>query len=586
MPNFDKNTIPVAVNRHTRLDLSCQHVTTMNIGVAQPVYYRHMFKGETIDISSFNIIRPAPIQVPVYGRLTLNTRAFFVPWRIVFPQFDSFYTDTIGANADYTSLVSQGPCVGNDVIINMFTTFLWNGLPLVSVVSTPGDPYDLQLSGTKYAYTTMGRKFVKVLWSLGYRFIADSKDTTKVSLLPLLAYAKIYIDWYANQNYLDSNAILYIKKLLAFNDPTSYLSATYNDLGHLLGLVVDLVYPTSYFTGAWDNPVSPVSSQISTFSFTDPTVSNGAYVLTNGSSHTPEMFSGVVDSVGVSQIGTEYIHRALKLLTDYTRRNQLSGALEIDRWLSKFGVATDATRIQRSIYLGSQSTPIQIGDVTSTANTAGSGNMSNLGDYAGKGFGQGKSSWKFTSDEFGIIIVVASIMPSCGYYQGLDRNLLHIRKADFFQPEFDGLSTQAISRREVYVSKESSFGSASDYDGVFGFTGRYGEMKRPISWVTGDVSLDSVLQGGDAWHLMRKFNDANFGNSAVNINHSLDFTKTVDWEEYNRIFQYTGSDRDHFFVDFEFNVSSLAPCRPLFDTYDFEEFNKQVTIASNGSKMD
>ena len=95
------NKIPAqtALSSKTKLDLSCDHVTTMQFMKMQPVYYRHMLKGEHINFNVLANIRPAPMAVPSYGRIRCNLRGFFVPYRLVFPKWSDF----VSASSTYSS---------------------------------------------------------------------------------------------------------------------------------------------------------------------------------------------------------------------------------------------------------------------------------------------------------------------------------------------------------------------------------------------------------------------------------------------------------------------------------------------------
>ena len=94
---------------------------------------------------------------------------------------------------------------------------------------------------------------------------------------------------------------------------------------------------------------------------------------------------------------------------------------------SRFGINLDSAKVDRSIYVGASSIDINFGDVMQTVNTAAAGQPSNLGDYAGQGFGKGQLEFDFKCDEFGLFLVTYSIIPVAHLFQGFDRNLLHIR---------------------------------------------------------------------------------------------------------------------------------------------------------------
>lgn len=581
MANLNKIDIPIAVGKKTKLDLSCDHITTGNWLQAQPVYYRHMIKGESIDIRAIATARLAPLVLPTYGRMRMNLRAFFVPYDRVFPQWHSFYYDVIGTNFDGSSLVSGSPYFDSFVLVRFFTDTVvvtpTGNYRLTSQVT--GDVFDFSVGTVRYRFTSQGRKFYKIVRSLGYQLIGDAKSDIAFSAIPLLCWAKIYYDWYANSQYLDSEDVLRLQQLLSFNNPQSTLELTGSDLLSLLRLIVSVVYDGDYFTSAFDNPVAPVSGQFSALEISDPTAP-GYSVMTNDDG-TPIMYAN-----GVSGLGSQFTHDSLKKLTDFVRRNQMAGSRVIDRALARFGMQMDSATANRSIYIGAQSIDVNVGDIMSTADTSAEGQPSNLGDYAGRAFGQGSKDFSFIAEEFGMLVIACSILPSGGYFQGYDRNNRHLDKFDFFQETLDSLGTQAIEKGELFVGNDTSFMSSSAQT-VFGFTGRYGEYKRPISWVSGDMACPATYAGADSWHLFRQFSQESFNNDPANVVHSLSFTRGDDGSSYNRIFEYVGDDVDKFYLHFHFDVASFAPCRPLFDTYEFEDEDKRkkVTLDSNGTKL-
>lgn len=593
-------SIPTALPASCKLDLSCDHVTTMDFGKMQPVHYRHNIKGESLSFAGTGTIRPFPLATATYGRMRLNIHNFFVPWRVVFPQWDSQYNDTIAVNANNASLIDDAPSFRNDTIYDLF---VGAGNPFAEEINQ-GDDFDPstvvydfrtgQAGNYKYyRFTSFGKDCYKILCALGYQINWDKQDNCYYSLLPLLAYGKIYIDYYANQSYLDSTDVITVRKMLAYNDPVTPLVADATQLTALLYLCQFVTYDQDYFTGAWDNPFAPVSGQFSAITLNDiayfsgggsASISNSALDSFNGSSGTPVMRQGSASNIS---LGSQYLHDALKLITDYSKRHQLAGASNISRTLAQYGFGVEAMKFDRSYYIDGVSIDVKTGAVFSTANTAGAGNPSTLGDYAGNGFGNGVTNYNLRIQEAGISISIASIMPSGGYFQGTDENNMHIKKRDFYTPEFDSLGVQALRKREVYVSRNGDFGYNSDddiaYDTAFGITGRYAEYKRPRSWVSGDLRVPTRYQGGDSWHLMRQFDDGSFSSGIDGMLHSLAFTRCLDYETYHRIFTMTNTDNDPFVVEFHFDVHANAPCHGLFEGYEFDsQGNKQVTLESGG----
>lgn len=599
MANLNKVNIPIATPSSSRLDLSCDHITTMNFGELQPVHYRHPIKGEHLNLQGAGTIRPFPMPCPTFGRMRCNIHHFYVPWRIVFPQWDSFYNDTIAVNANNASLVPNAPYFTNAILVDWLIHTMTVGgtrryVELLTFASGSNPPaYDFYDGTNYYKFTSLGKYIYKILVGLGYAINFDSKDNCQYSALPLLALGKIYIDYYANQSYMDSAGVIAAKKLLAYNDPVTPLSLGVADIEAICNLIGEVQYQQDYFVGSWDNPFAPNPNNFSAITFSDITnVSSGTSNVVSLSQNNTAFQSGgvptMVQGVATSRyIGTEYLHKALKVITDYSKRHQLAGATELNRTLAQFGFGVQAQKLDRAILLDSSSIDVKTGAVFSTANTAQVGETSTLGDYAGNGYGNGVTSFDYKVEEMGIQITLASILPSGGIVQGCDENNMHVNRFQFFTPEFDGLGTQVLRKREVYVSNNAEFGRVDNevlYDKAFAFTGRYGEYKRPRSWLSGDFRVPSRFAGANAWNLFRLFEDDSFDNSVSNLVHSLEFTKYHDKESYKRVFSVTNSDNDPFYAEFHWNVGSFAPCRGLFETYEFDsDSNKNVTFESNGA---
>lgn len=628
MANINAVSVPTALEHKTKLDLSFDHVTSMGFMRCQPVMYRRMMRGEHDKIKCDSVVRPAPVEVPFFGSLVQNIRYFAVKLSTIFPNWYSFINDNIASNVSNSSLVHGVPLLPNGALVDMFThpdldasnpedhwqirlfyrtqhyhndawyttpsgRYNFNDNPFdVGTVPVPDDQldmFDYQLAGWRFRLTHIGRRFMTLLNCLGYRVLWHPRKGAPVNYnaLNLLAFARIYLDWYSNSQYLNSWSVLWIEKLFKFNDPTSQLVLSYEDVLVILNTSMRVIYDVDdYFVNAYDNPTSAVSGQFSGFQVFDPTSSGGAYVQTNVNG-TPEMNSSADFP---DAIGTTYIHEALKRLTDYQKRHQLS-ARSIDRALAQYGAVPINLKNERSIYLGHQSNVIKSGAVMSTGNGVNSsGQSSNVGDYAGAGFGQSSDSIEYLAEDDCILMGIATIIPQGTMVQGYDRVNRALTRFDFFQPELD-FGVKAIEKGEVYTSRVDEFcgidtndNNTIDYVRKFGFTGQYGELKRPKSFFTGDLANPRVMQGGDSWTLFRLFDDDSFDGHAVNIEHSLDFTRGSDAGQYYRIFQYVGDDFDPFYCFMHFDFAALAPCKPLFDTYDFESSGKKIDI-SNANKV-
>lgn len=591
--DLSKIKVKVAADHRSKLDVSGTHITTNNFMLLKPVYYRHMLPTEHLTGNEHVEARMSPLALPTYGRCRINIRNFFVPYRQVFPNWDSYINDTIGVNYDNASLVANVPIFQNNLFVKWFTSYSgpYGALCVAKTLTVTDQTYDFSCidansTVTYYVYTYIGRQVMSILTGLGYRINWNGGDTTDYCALSLLCWSKVYCDWFTNSQYLNTSEYIALQKLFKYNDPTGQLVLTYGDFEAIFFFTLFVLYDgqNEYITNAWDNPTNPNGGLESGIIVPDIAVngSNVPYtnVVSSGSS-VPMMFQSTAATGG--QIGSQYIHDMLESVTDYVRRHQLVGSREAERALAAFGVNLDSSKVNRSIFISTHTQDIEIGAVMSTADTNGSG-TSNLGDYAGAGYVNSGDDIDFQTDEFGMFIAVSSIMPDAGMFQSIDRNNLHTERFDFFTPEFDSAGVQGISRRECYVSVNGSFGTGSQYDQTFGYCPRYAEYKVGRNFVSGLFLSPSALAVPGAWHLFREFDDNYFG-SITNVHHSWNFTRGTDATQYTRIFSDMSTDYDKFFMVFHFALQALAPCRSLTDSYDFESKGKELLLESNGIKL-
>lgn len=125
-------------------------------------------------------------------------------------------------------------------------------------------------------------------------------------------------------------------------------------------------------------------------------------------------------------------------------------------------------------------TPVYIGGTVDYLNfstviqNSQSTSDSPLGSTAGFGSsaGNGSVTARFNCPDHGYIMGVMIIKPETIYQQGIERCLTEITFDDFAQPEFQGLSPEAILNKELYVT-----GQSGTDDDMFAYQERYTYLK-------------------------------------------------------------------------------------------------------------
>lgn len=587
--------IPVAVDGVNKFDNSCHHVTTASFFEFMPAYSTELIPRSKLQVKHKTFVRSHPLDKPVLGSIHVNNRAFFVPFRTVWEPFSDYITDTPYIYETGVTAIQSVPFFTMNDLGNAFT------FQPFFVEEAQGSPADFVFDGTSYRFTYMGRRVYKVLRSLGYAYDASkTMSNYKFSALPLLAYVKVFIDWYWPAQY--SQTAQYQSVVQIFKKQTSY-QLTAGELYTILRCLQFTCYDTDdLFSQAFDNPAGPnAGAYSSSISFPDITynslpsdyalpsrgvVSNRGDNSLSGDNGTPnytlasnQVFQSDLNASVITQYGLD----TLKAVQSYVRRHQLTGARSLERMLAEYGVLLDADKLSRSYYLGSDAFPFEVGDVFSNAETDGA----SLGSYAGKGIAYSEKLFSADVDEFGMFFIVNSFIPDVSYVQGIDKNVTHLTRFDFVKGEFDGLGTVPITKPELLTQMLDEAYNL-DPQGIFGFAPRYYEKKVGYDRLTGDFILNSRNADLMAWSTARLFDPSEWSNDE--LVHDFSFLFPTDYRQFNRVFLGGVSSDDNddgFILVHRDDVTLRAPIKPLYEIGDFDEERDkpQITTDVNGVRF-
>lgn len=579
----DKQRTKVEIQESTtECDLSCTHLTTANFFELNVGYYRETTTREYFRSNQNIYARPVPMQAPVMGEAVLKLKNYFVPYRVVSPQWHDFITKSphVSYNGDVPFIVQEMPYTTANEMVSFITN---NLISTTTADLTSADFITDQGIGRKLTF--FGRHAVKILNQLGYQIVMDAKCKEHFDMMPLLAFAKVYLDYYTTNQYSQVLESAYrVEALLKEDRQTAYL-VTAQDLLRIFNLTNYVKYSPDYFTSNWDNPTTPNEVAITMGNITIKDITTNPdlnQVKTNVNTYDGTPYATIGDG-NISQ----YTLDALKGLTDFCRR--LQGSVKsIDRYLARFGVLLTAEKMQRSIYNGEQNTPMSFGAIYSTAETA----QANVGDYAGQGMINGGTNTTFEFeelDEMGCILSLFSINPKIGYYQGIDRQHLLRNVESYFNGQWDNLGTQATSAAELYVSKDgrSIYGKQAQFDTIFGYLPRQAHYKVGKDRLTGDFVRPNIAAGSEAWHMFRTIDESDYDATENDMVHSPEFVSPDnDADQYNRIFNYqTAEGGDMFNVSLQYNIKARIHGKALYDDYDFEGEGKKIIMDGTGAKQ-
>ena len=574
MSIFSKRLAPLArQGKREHIHLPSRVITTNDFGFCLPIFAREVIPGDQwhLDISSF--LRLSPLSVPTYASIRQTVRAFYVRFSSVWLPWNDFYAGRPYVNNGVSYKFDTVPQIGNDVIVDFFasnsTEITQGTADFSALVRTSPENEALKMFRFKDDY----RRMYSLLLNLGYKinWVSYSSkgqmvpDGTKFSLLPILCYLRAYYDYYLPSRYTNTSTLRQIFDKVSY-DP--------EDLKTVLGFVRDTLYcnfDSDYFTASWLNPNTPLGQLDSKqYSFYDTSTWPRNVASVSGNNIlTPQLLTP--NESGLTSLTQDSLN-LLNAAYNWVVRQGLAGQRYFEQIFAQYGIKLPNILTRRCEFLGSTTSTVMTQDVTSTASTQVGDTVTALGDYAGKGHAASQgSNITVDANDYGMIICIHNIIPDGGYVQGRNREVMHLLREDYFQPEFDCVGMQAVRNDEIFAMSDEGAEITRFHqpNGVFGFLPRYSEYRRPYDNLSGDFVVPSRNTCMNAYHSFRIFdptevddsfpsNDLTFRQIMPNRNKELPFS---------RIFNLTDDSYDHFICVFNIDAKVFRYMRTFQTSY-------------------
>lgn len=512
-------------------DIGRKNAFTAKVGELLPVYWDISMPGDKYKFNIEYFTRTQPVETSAYTRLREYFDFYAVPLRLLWKSAPSVLTQMQDINQIQALSLTQNLSLGTylpSLSLSNLSTVLFR---LNKDSESPGS---VGYYSNMFGFSRADLSF-KLLSYLGYGNIcqgspssgsrwwstslkvSDSSDYTQqyiqnsvVNIFPLLAYQKIYQDFFRWSQWENANPSSYnvdyysgLTPFLISSLPESsssyWKSDTMFDLKYcnwnkdmLMG-----VLPNSQFGDVAVINISNTEGSIPSSVFLkSPSSDASSEVITTGSYNaplTPISFaakgastSNVIPSgssfqVDLSNLQSQFTVLALRQAEALQRWKEISQSGDSDyreQIRKHFGVNLPQALSNMCTYIGGISRNLDISEVVNN-NLAGAGDTAVI---AGKGVGAGNGSFTYQTNEHCVVMCIYHAVPLLDYtITGQDGQLLVTDAESLPIPEFDNIGMEVLPMTQIFNSPKASIVNLFNA----GYNPRYFNWKTKLDVING-----------------------------------------------------------------------------------------------------
>lgn len=480
---YAKNHIRVKVPHRSGFDKSHRNSGTANCGTLVPILCDEVIPNSRVSLRVPINAQMPPLASNTYMNVKLKLEAFFVPMRLLCGSFESWFTDFPRKLLVYN--VSSGAQATGALSVDVK-----GALPVAVLKNNGVDDFPYNTFGAGSLADYLGCKFDTIETS-------DQGLYPELSLMPFLAYHKIWEDYYRNPRvqqqafaYSSGNLDRAMSPMRIATIPYSFLhdqyvpagggtvhqnyslelakSADLNDFlladGTSLFALRQRNFGLDYFTGARLTPQQGDASSVS-FNVSGDVISEQGDVAGTGSFTIAAL-------------------RAANSLQQFRERNNLPSPRLQDQVSARYGANLADGVAQRPICIGTATYDMQSTGVNQTAGGDGASTGNPFSSVAAQ-YGRASVSGNdflindFTANEPGYIMVLMSQVPEVSYTYGIDKMFKRYSRPATLVNMANPL-LQNVGDEPIMVTELTNVFASPDDDRIFGYSDRFaGFMFKP-----------------------------------------------------------------------------------------------------------
>jgi len=437
------------MKKRSKFDLSHYKQFTCNQGELVPIAVQEVLPGDSFQMSTSALVRLSPLVAPVMHPVHASIQHFFVPYRLVMDDFESFITGgETGADATTFPTINITPSAGS------LADYM--GLPLGTAIDVNALPFR--------AYALIYNEFYRDqdLQTALTIDTSDGADTTTSTTLKRANWVK--------------------DRFTSSRDSAQKGSEISLPLGTSARIATDAAEGSDL--SVYSTVATAGYKQIYTPGTPPDSVALRATTSTQGQSLYADLSNATAASIND-------LREAFALQSFAEHRMMFGG--RYSEYLKFLGINYSDGRLDRPEYLGGGRETIQFSEVLQTGLDS---TDAGLGTMGGHGIGAMKSNrFRKFFEEHGLIVSLMTVRPKPMYHQGVHKMWNKTTKEDFFQYELEGIGQEEILNKEVYVAHSTP-------NGTFGYQNRYDEYRYAVNTVAGDFRPGQALE---EWTMCRDF---------------------------------------------------------------------------------